>query len=64
MTTGTGKNAKDITILLQHLYSWAQDASLWDTIGDVTTNAANAAFVEDVLKCSEDMHRRFILKQV
>eukprot|EP00957_Ditylum_brightwellii_P085072 6468273-Ditylum_brightwellii.AAC.1 len=60
-TMRIGKNVKDITLLLQNLYCWAQDTALWDLEGKVTTNAA---FDKDVLEWSDEMHERFITNQV
>mmetsp|Transcript_5189 Transcript_5189/g.7576 ORF Transcript_5189/g.7576 Transcript_5189/m.7576 type:complete len:251 (+) Transcript_5189:55-807(+) len=64
MASGIGRNVKEITSLLQHLYFWAQKAELWSATGEVITNAANAAFDEDVLEWSDNLHARFISKQL
>eukprot|EP00957_Ditylum_brightwellii_P056069 4249387-Ditylum_brightwellii.AAC.1 len=64
-STGIGRNVKDIAPLLLHLYCWSQDVKLWSSTGEVVsnaTNAANAAFDEDVLEWSEELHSRFLSK--
>eukprot|EP00957_Ditylum_brightwellii_P158348 12052838-Ditylum_brightwellii.AAC.1 len=59
-----GNNVKEITALLRRLYFWAQEAALWETMGEVVTNAANAAFDDDVTDWKVELHSRFISKQI
>eukprot|EP00957_Ditylum_brightwellii_P065768 4989411-Ditylum_brightwellii.AAC.1 len=59
-----GNNVKDNKILLQHLYAWAHNAALWDTNGDVVSNAVNAMFDEITRGWKNDIQSRMISKQI
>lgn len=53
--TKLGKNVEIVGDLLQHLYSWSQEAALWAEKGDIGETASLPCFDKDVEKWAKDL---------